>query len=175
MKRWYNGYLLNGQQVYNPKAVVESLTWNQFQSYWSETGTYESIVSLINMDFDGRNLWKQTRRKQWSELISFQRASAKLLDATLDMECDVVAEEIEKIHMEYASIIQYHDENSLSSVLLLLIWVLFNIILNLSESCRRDGDLQILYLFRRKNMHKIIRHWSWNLNGIKMHKRHWIK
>ena len=60
---------------------------------------------------------KATRRKQWSELISFQRASAKLLDATLDMECDVVAEEIEKIHMEYASIIQYHDENSLSSVL----------------------------------------------------------
>ena len=56
MKRWYNGYLLNGQQVYNPKAVVESLTWNQFQSYWSETGTYESIVSLINMDVDGRNL-----------------------------------------------------------------------------------------------------------------------
>ena len=39
---------------------------------------------------------KATRRKQWSELISFQRASAKLLDATLDMECDVVAEEIEK-------------------------------------------------------------------------------
>ena len=60
---------------------------------------------------------KATRRKQWSELISFQRASAKLLDATLDMECDVVAEEIEKIHMEYASIIQHHDENSLSSVL----------------------------------------------------------
>ena len=53
MKRWYNGYLLNGQQVYNPKAVVESLIWNQFQSYWSETGTYEAIVPLINMNFDG--------------------------------------------------------------------------------------------------------------------------
>lgn len=178
MKRWYNGYLLNGQQVYNPKAVVESLTWNQFQSYWSETGTYESIVPLINMDFDGlrtaiiemlsgvsvevdvssfqndmtsfvnkddvftylihlgylaydqknqkafipneeirQELVKATKRKQWNELISFQKESAKLLDATLDMECDVVAEEIEKIHMEYASIIQYHDENSLSSVL----------------------------------------------------------
>ena len=32
---------------------MESLTWKQFQSYWSETGTYESIVPLINMDFDG--------------------------------------------------------------------------------------------------------------------------
>ena len=53
VKRWYDGYLLEGYQVYNPKAVVEVLTWNKFQSYWSETGTYEAIVPLINMDFDG--------------------------------------------------------------------------------------------------------------------------
>lgn len=53
VKRWYDGYLLEEYQVYNPKAVVEVLTWNKFQSYWSETGTYEAIVPLINMDFDG--------------------------------------------------------------------------------------------------------------------------
>lgn len=53
VKRWYNGYLLEGYQVYNPKAVVEVLLWNKFQSYWSKTGTYEAIVPLINMDFDG--------------------------------------------------------------------------------------------------------------------------
>ena len=178
IKRWYNGYLLNGQQVYNPKAVVESLTWKQFQSYWSETGTYESIVPLINMDFDGlktaiiemlsgsavkadvssfqndtlsfsskddvltylihlgylaynqanqtafipneeirQELIKATRRKKWNEFLSFQQASLKLLDATLDMDSDTVAEQIEKIHMEYVSTLQYNDENSLSSVL----------------------------------------------------------
>ena len=44
---------------------------------------------------------KATRRKQWSELISFQRASAKLLDATLDMECDVVAGEILLVGINY--------------------------------------------------------------------------
>lgn len=27
--------------------------WGEFQSYWSMTGTYESILPLINMDFDG--------------------------------------------------------------------------------------------------------------------------
>lgn len=32
---------------------MEVLTWNKFQSYWSETGSYEAIVLLINMDFDG--------------------------------------------------------------------------------------------------------------------------
>ena len=53
VKRWYDGYLLSGCQVYNPKAVVSIMTWGNFQSYWSQTGTYESIMPLINMDFDG--------------------------------------------------------------------------------------------------------------------------
>lgn len=52
-KHWYDGYLLEQYQVYNPKAVVELMIWNKFQSYWSDTGTYEAIVPLINMDFDG--------------------------------------------------------------------------------------------------------------------------
>ena len=42
-----------------------------------------------------------------------------LLDATLDMDGEAVAERIEKIHEEYASTIQYNNENSLSSVLAL--------------------------------------------------------
>lgn len=53
VKRWYDGYLLAGTQIYNPKAVVSVMTWGDFQSYWSKTGTYESIVPLINMNFDG--------------------------------------------------------------------------------------------------------------------------
>ena len=40
-----------------------------------------------------------------------------MLEATLDREETLVADYIEQIHMEYASAIQYHNENSLSSVL----------------------------------------------------------
>lgn len=53
MKHWYDGYVLEGYEVYNPKAVVSVMTKGKFKSYWSETGTYESVVPLINMDFDG--------------------------------------------------------------------------------------------------------------------------
>ena len=49
----------------------------------------------------------------------FQQESELLLDATLDMDGEAVAERIEKIHEEYASTIQYNNENSLSSVLAL--------------------------------------------------------
>ena len=53
VKRWYDGYLLNGQQIYNPRAVVGVMLNSEFKSYWSETASYETIVPLINMGFDG--------------------------------------------------------------------------------------------------------------------------
>lgn len=53
VKRWYDGYLLGDYHVYNPCAVVNLIFQGTFQSYWSQTGTYESIVPLINMNFDG--------------------------------------------------------------------------------------------------------------------------
>ncbi|MEI3182903.1 MAG: AAA family ATPase [Lachnospiraceae bacterium] len=53
VKKWYDGYLLNGYQVYNPKAVVSVMTKGKFRSYWSETGSYEVIVPLICMNYDG--------------------------------------------------------------------------------------------------------------------------
>ena len=178
VKRWYDGYVLEEYQVYNPKAVIGVITWNKFQSYWSNTGSYEAILPLINMDFDGlrtsviemlsggavevatasfqndtvsftdrddvltylihlgylgynqrnhtafipneeirQEFTAATRRRKWNELIEFQRKSEELLDATLDMDEEAVACGIEKIHMEYASTIQYNNENSLSSVL----------------------------------------------------------
>lgn len=53
VKRWYDGYLLGDCHVYNPKAVVSLMLRNDFQSYWSETGSYEVIIPLINLNFDG--------------------------------------------------------------------------------------------------------------------------
>lgn len=178
VKRWYDGYLLKDCQVYNPRAVVSVMLKGEFKSYWSETASYEAIVPLINMNYDGlktsiiemlsgasvkvntatfkndtENIksrddvltymihlgylgYDQTRKtafvpneeirqelttavesKAWNEMILFQQESEKLLDATLEMDCPVVAAQIEKIHNEYVSVIQYHNENSLSSVL----------------------------------------------------------
>lgn len=158
VKRWYDGYLLEGCQVYNPKAVVGVMTWNKFQSYWSQTGTYESIVPLINMDFDGLknavitmlsggSVKVKTKSYQndmitfknkddvltamihlgylgydqkdqtafipneeirsefidvveenkWNDFLDFKRESDNLLEATLDMDEEAVAEGIERV------------------------------------------------------------------------------
>lgn len=64
-----------------------------------------------------QELAKAVKRKKWNEFLIFQQESSELLDATLDMDADTVAMSIEKIHNEYASAIQYNNENSLSSIL----------------------------------------------------------
>ncbi len=53
VKRWYDGYQLKDYQVYNPRAVVSVMLKGEFKSYWSETASYEAIVPLINMNYDG--------------------------------------------------------------------------------------------------------------------------
>ena len=53
VKRWYDGYLLKDYQVYNPRAVVSVMLRGEFRSYWSETASYDVIVPLINMNYDG--------------------------------------------------------------------------------------------------------------------------
>ena len=45
VKKWYDGYLLRDYQVYNPRAVVSVMLKGEFKSYWSETASYEAIVS----------------------------------------------------------------------------------------------------------------------------------
>ena len=178
VKKWYDGYLLDGYQVYNPKAVVSVMTKGRFRSYWSETGSYEVVVPLICMNYDGlknaiiemlsgsevkvdtatfkndpakiqnrddvitylihlgylgynedsesafvpneeirQELITAVRSSNWDELIAFQQESRKLLTATLSMDEKQVAAEIDKFHSQYASMIQYNDENSLSCII----------------------------------------------------------
>ena len=41
------------REIFHPNAVVNLMLLGEFQSYWSQTGTYESIIPLINKNFDG--------------------------------------------------------------------------------------------------------------------------
>ncbi len=53
MKRWYDGYDVDGIAIYNPKSVVESLTRGKFQNFWTLTETYKALQEYIVMNFDG--------------------------------------------------------------------------------------------------------------------------
>ena len=53
LKEWYEGYKLNGIDIYNPNSVVSAISDCKCKSYWSGTSSNEEVVRLINMDFQG--------------------------------------------------------------------------------------------------------------------------
>ncbi len=53
LEKWYDGYLIGGLHIYNPRSVVDALRWKRVKSYWTGTETYEALKIYIDMDFDG--------------------------------------------------------------------------------------------------------------------------
>lgn len=53
MRKWYDGYQMGNFHIYNPKSVVDALTWKKFKSYWTGTETYEALKVYIERNFDG--------------------------------------------------------------------------------------------------------------------------
>ena len=53
IQKWYDGYLLNGSHIYNPKSVVDAVRRGKIKSYWTGTETYEALKVYIDMNFDG--------------------------------------------------------------------------------------------------------------------------
>jgi len=53
VKRWYDGYNVDGISIYNPKSVVEALTRGTFKNYWTSTENYEALEQFILRNDDG--------------------------------------------------------------------------------------------------------------------------
>ena len=52
--RWYDGYTFKrDSHVYSPKSVVDAMLNREFDSYWTQTETYEALKVYIEMNFDG--------------------------------------------------------------------------------------------------------------------------
>lgn len=48
LREWYDGYrTAAGYRLYNPRSVVCALTDNQLSSYWTSSGTYDSVFSYL--------------------------------------------------------------------------------------------------------------------------------
>ena len=56
MKNWYDGYVFEDLHIYNPKSVLDAIKRQSFNSYWTQTESYESLKHYINMNFDGLKL-----------------------------------------------------------------------------------------------------------------------
>lgn len=53
-KRWYDGYgFTNIDSVYSPYSLMEAMRRKEFASYWKKTSAADSLLSYVNMDFEG--------------------------------------------------------------------------------------------------------------------------
>ena len=52
-KTWYNGYLIDGIHMYNPNSVTQAMLERQFDSYWRNTSSFDSINTYITMNYEG--------------------------------------------------------------------------------------------------------------------------
>ncbi len=50
---WYDGYSLQGYEIYNPESVVRCLELKILGSYWGQTSSYEAISDRIRQNFAG--------------------------------------------------------------------------------------------------------------------------
>ena len=54
LKTWYDGYNIGKEKsIYNPYSVMKALQRGVCRSYWTTTGAYDSVITYIQMNFDG--------------------------------------------------------------------------------------------------------------------------
>ena len=53
-KRWYDGYVFEQSgHIYSPNSIIEAIQNQNFANYWTQTETYESLMTYMDLNFDG--------------------------------------------------------------------------------------------------------------------------
>lgn len=53
LRRWFDGYKLGQEHIYNPNAVIDTIIHGKAGNYWSATASVGAILPLIRLDFTG--------------------------------------------------------------------------------------------------------------------------
>lgn len=54
LKSWYDGYQIGKEpSIYNPYSVIRAIANEECNSYWSSTAAYDSVVTYIEMNYEG--------------------------------------------------------------------------------------------------------------------------
>ena len=54
LEKWYDGYQIGNQaSIFNPSSVMQAIDNGECESYWASTGTYDTVATYIQMNFEG--------------------------------------------------------------------------------------------------------------------------
>ncbi len=52
-KHWYDGYMIDDEEIFATKSIVMSMLDRKYQSYWVRTGSFDAVATYIDLNFDG--------------------------------------------------------------------------------------------------------------------------
>ena len=133
-KKWYDGYTVGDvESIYNPYSVMEAMKRKKFQSFWKKTSAADSLVTYINMNYEG--LKEDVIRLMTGEEIEvytddfqndFQNFASKDDVLTLMIHLGYLAYESEtgcvripnqEVYSEFAGLIRKAGTNSLADLI----------------------------------------------------------
>ena len=54
LRMWYDGYRIGKEShMFNPYSVMKAINDEECRSYWTTTGAYDSVITYIQMNFEG--------------------------------------------------------------------------------------------------------------------------
>jgi len=91
---------------------------------------------------------------KWSNVVNAINDSKKLLQAIWDLEADIVAEGVQKVHEQNTSILAYNDENSLSCVVNLALYAATDYYTIIREMPTGKGYADLVFIPRSGHLDK---------------------
>ena len=52
-RNWYDGYVVNGVEIYSPESVIKAMKNGSCEGYWSKTSSYQVITDRLEQNFEG--------------------------------------------------------------------------------------------------------------------------
>ena len=207
-KRWYDGYVQRGIEIYSPESVVKSMVRHKYDGYWGKTSSYQVIVDRIKnnyldtrddiikmlagekifvdagmflntlkdfhskddvftylihlgylaYDSDAQVCWIPNKevQREWARAISVVeeysttdeiiKASRELLNDTLNMNEDRVAQALDKTHIHVTSNRSYNNEDALQSAIYLAYIYALNEYTIIRETTAGKGFADVVFI-----------------------------
>ena len=138
----------NDMVTFNSKDDVMTLLVHLgYLAYNYETG----MVRIPNREIAGEFANAVEDQKYWGELAKAIRKSDDFLDAIIAGKSDFVAEQLQMVHSDDASVLQYNDENSLACAIRIAFYTSYKYYTLFRELPTGEGFADIVYIPKKRS------------------------
>ncbi|MBP5291802.1 MAG: PD-(D/E)XK nuclease domain-containing protein, partial [Lachnospiraceae bacterium] len=161
-RRWYDGYSMNGYEIYNPESVDVNVTryLNTMDSFKNKDDIFTYLIYVGYLAYDSKT--EQCRipnsevRREWLNAIEDEqeyemteriiKASKELLSETVRGNGDAVAKALDDSHIHVTSNRSYNNEDALQSAIYLAYIYALNKYTVIKEMTSGKGFADVVFI-----------------------------